>query len=83
MGNILQNFFKNVWFIDRLKALNETISNGLIFNPLSDNPTKWSKTRIRPLLSINCLSVLNYFVGLALKELTLAKRFRSFGAPKK
>ena len=36
-----------------------------IFNPLSANPTKWST--IRRLLPMNCLSVLDHFIGLALK----------------
>ena len=31
-------------------------------NPLSANPTKWSNT-------LNCLSVFDHFVGLALKGL--------------
>ena len=38
--------------------------------PLSANPTKWSDTRIiRWLLPMNCLSVFDHFVGLALKGL--------------
>ena len=39
------------------------------FNPLSANPTKWSNTR-KPFVGnfpTNCLSVLDYFGGLALK----------------
>ena len=38
-------------------------------NPLSANPTKWSKTlkQIISKLLINCLSVFDHFVGLALK----------------
>ena len=40
-------------------------------NPLSANPTKWSKTQtIRRLLPTNCLNVFNHFVGLALKGLS-------------
>ena len=41
------------------------------FNPLSANPTKWSNTLKQFVgnLSINCLSVLDHFVGLALKGL--------------
>ena len=41
------------------------------FNPLSANPTKWSYTLKQFVgnLPTNCLSVLNHFVGLALKRL--------------
>ena len=47
------------------------ISTGFFFNPWSANPTKWSRhsqTNCR-LLPTNCLSVLDNFVGLALKGL--------------
>ena len=39
------------------------------FNPLSANPTKWSNTLKQFVgnLPTNCLSVLDNFVGLALK----------------
>ena len=41
-------------------------------SPLNANPTKWSNTQtIRQLLSTNCLSVFDHFVGLALKGLTI------------
>ena len=41
-------------------------------NPLSANPTKWSNTLQQFVgnLPTNCLSVFDYFVGLALKGLT-------------
>ena len=40
------------------------------FNPLSANPTKWSNTNKQCVgkLPTNCLSVLDHFVGLALKK---------------
>ena len=45
------------------------------FNPSSANPTKWSNTQtISRLLLTNCLSVLDHFVGLALKGLTWLKK---------
>ena len=37
------------------------------FSPLSSNPTNWSNT-LKQLL-MNCLSVFDHFVGLALKGL--------------
>ena len=41
-------------------------------SPLNANPTKWSNTQtIRQLLSTNCLSVFDHFIGLALKGLTI------------
>ena len=45
-------------------------------NPLSANPTKWSNTlkQLVGKLATNCLSVFDYFVGLALKELSITKR---------
>ena len=36
-------------------------------NPLSPNPTKGQTQNGQTLLPTNCLSVFNYFVGLALK----------------
>ena len=41
------------------------------FNPLGDNPTKWSDTLKEFLgnLPTNCLSVFDHFVGLTLKGL--------------
>ena len=44
-------------------------------NPLSAKPTKWSNTlkQFVGKLPTNCLSVLDHFVGLALKELTQLK----------
>ena len=43
-----------------------------VINPLSANFTKWSNTlkQFVGKLATNCLSVLDRFVGLALKELT-------------
>ena len=43
------------------------------FNPLSANPTKWSNTlkQLVGKLPTNCLSVLDYFVGMALKGLNI------------
>ena len=42
-------------------------------NPLSANPTKWSKTlkQFVGKLPTNCLSVFDHFVGLALKGLKI------------
>ena len=42
------------------------------FNPLSVNPTKWSNTlkQFVGILPTNCLSVFDYFVGLALKRIS-------------
>ena len=41
-------------------------------NPLSANPTRWSNTlkQFVSILSTNCLSVFDHFVGLALKGLS-------------
>ena len=46
---------------------------GLLINPLSANPTKWSNTlkQFVGILPTNCLSVFDHFVGLALKGLTV------------
>ena len=43
----------------------------IILNPLSANPTKWSNTLKQFVgnLLTNCLSMLDHFVGLALKGL--------------
>ena len=51
------------------------------FNPLSANPTKWSKhtQTIRRQQSMNCLSVFDHFVNLALKGL---KSWRLYGLNK-
>ena len=44
-------------------------------SPLNANPTKWSNTQtIRQLLSTNCLSVFDHFIGLALKGLRALRR---------
>ena len=45
---------------------------GLLINPLSANPTKWSNTlkQFVGILPTNCLSVFDHFVGLTLKGLT-------------
>ena len=42
----------------------------LFFNPSSAKFTKWSNTLKRFVGKLNCLSVFDYFVGLALKGLT-------------
>ena len=44
----------------------------IFVNPLSANPTKWSNIlkQFAGNLLMNCLSVFDYFVGLALKGLT-------------
>ena len=49
-------------------------------NPLSVNPTKWSNTlkQFVSNLPTNCLSVVDHFVGLALKGLTLYQDKRLF-----
>ena len=43
----------------------------LLVNPLSANPTKWSNTlkQFVDSLTVNCLSVFDHFVGLAIKRL--------------
>ena len=48
-------------------------SGGIIVNPLSANPTKWSNTlkQFVGKLPTNCLSVFDYFVGLELKGLKI------------
>ena len=45
------------------------------FNPLSANPTKWPNTlkQFVGSLSMNCLSVFDNFVRLALKDLSVHK----------
>ena len=45
----------------------------LIFNPLSANPTKWPNTlkQFVAKLSMNCLSVFDHFLGLALNGLNI------------
>ena len=54
----------------------------LVVNLLSTNPTKWSKTLKQFVgnLSTNCLSVVDYFVGLALEGLnpTQIHNFHNF-----
>ena len=45
------------------------------FNPISDNPTKWSNTLTRK-LPTNCLSVYDHFVKLTPKELTERSHLR-------
>ena len=48
-----------------------------LFNPLSANSTKWTNTQtIRRLLQTDCLSVLDHFVGLALKGLYFRETIR-------
>ena len=53
----------------------ETVCSQTLSNPLSANPTKWSKTLKKFLgkLQTNCLSVFDHFVGLALKGLRFPK----------
>ena len=66
-------------FTDIGTLRNIDITDVFIVNPLSNNPTKWSKTLkqfVGNLLS-NCLSVFDHFVKLGLKGLTL-KRFHTF-----
>ena len=71
------NFFKNIGF---LKAFNERISEWACFYPFKPQPHKMVKHSqiIRRLLPTNCLSVIDHFVGLALKELHLVKRFQRY-----
>ena len=59
------------WFWICLYRLDLLMLVAVYFNPLSANPTKWSNTLKQFVgnLSINCLSVLDHFVGLALKGL--------------
>ena len=47
-------------------------------NPLRANPTKWSNTlkQFVGILPTNCLSLFDYFVGLALKGLTAARTIK-------
>ena len=49
-------------------------------NPLSTNPTKWPNTlkQLVGKLPTNCLGVFNYFLGLALKWLSVAARDPSY-----
>ena len=47
--------------------------NSMVIDPLSANPIKWSNT-LKP---TNCLSVFDYFVGLALEGLSLLTLFYS------
>ena len=57
--------------------VNERFSNqSVAFNPLSSNPTKWSNTLkqfvgIRRQQPMDCLSVLDHLVGLAIKGLAI------------
>ena len=58
------------WYFYNCQILN-CVSFALILNPLMANITKWSNTlkQFVGKLATNCLSVLDHFVGLALKEL--------------
>ena len=47
--------------------------NSMVIDPLSANPIKWSNT-LKP---TSCLSVFDYFVGLALEGLSLLTLFYS------
>ena len=55
------------------KLLDIQIDRQLNCNPISANITKWSNTlkQFVGKLPTNCLSVFDYFVGLALKGLTI------------
>ena len=65
------------WFVAIVQTMyNGAKSKGRVndsysheFNPLSTNPTQWSNTlqQLVDNLPKNCLSVFDYFVGLALK----------------
>ena len=50
----------------------------LAIKPLSANPTKWSNTlkQLVGKLPINCLSVFDHFVGLALEGLGTNEMFK-------
>ena len=50
-----------------------SLDSDLLFNPLSANPEKWSNTlkQIVGNLPTICLSVLDHFMNLALKGLSL------------
>ena len=60
----LSNFYGKTWV-------------GFCLNPLSANPTKWSNTLKQFVgnLPMNCLSVFDHFVRLALKGLTFENGF--------
>ena len=53
---------------------------GTKFNPFSANFTKWSNILKQFVgnLPKNCLSVFDHFVGLALKDLSSDKYYKSF-----
>ena len=61
------------------KLLDIQIDRQLNCNPISANITKWSNTlkQFVGKLPTNCLSVFDYFVGLALKGLSLLTLFYS------
>ena len=72
----VRNFIKKV--LHHRCFLNDFVKlfrTGLIdcINPLSSNPTKWSRTlkQFVGKLPTNCFSVFDHFVGLLLKGLTL------------
>ena len=66
--SVLPKNVKKFWFSD-IFSWGPLVWDGLNFNTLSTNPTKWSNTLKQFVgnLSTNCLSVFDYFVGLALK----------------
>ena len=61
---VINNVFRPIAFF--IKDISQDL------NPLSTNPTKWSDTfKSRRQQQTNCLSVFEYFVGLAIKGLNM------------
>ena len=73
----LQNaFFQFSWSWENCVSEKFKKTVDVTLNPLSTNPTKWSKILKQivgnlPTNCLSCLSVFDHFVGLALKGLTL------------
>ena len=63
-----------------MRALVFVLTYAHKFNPLSANPTKWSNTlkQFVGKLTMNCLSVFEHFVGLALKGLRFSYCTRKY-----
>ena len=59
------------------------VNDSFSFNPFSANPKKWSNTLKQFVgnLPTNCLSVLDYFVGLVLKGLRKSTNSNSLADP--
>ena len=69
------------WLSDDYSKVTVKLNLNMVINPLSANPTKWSNTLKQFVckLPMNCLSVFDHFVGLALEGLShLEKKSNSF-----